>query len=186
MSSLVWLITGCSSGFGAEFVRQLLSRGDRVIATARNKDKLQSLEDAGAVTLALDVTSPEATIRDIVSKAIAVYGQVDVLVNNAGYVASGSWEDLRYDPHSLTAKTIFTNTLKAARTSCLRSTRMFSVLFKSPGRCCHISAAIRLASWYSLAHCLDGSVMASPGPTRAPNSRSKVRLLAAWSSTKQY
>lgn len=95
MPQLVWLITGCSSGFGLEFVHQILARGDRVIATARNLDKMRSLQGTGATLLELDVTSTQSTIDTVVAKAVAVHGRVDVLVNNAGFVMSGSWEDLR-------------------------------------------------------------------------------------------
>jgi NAD(P)-dependent dehydrogenase (short-subunit alcohol dehydrogenase family) len=95
MTQLVWLVTGCSSGFGAEFVRQILSRGDKVIATARDVAKIKSLVTERVATLQLDVTHPQDAIDQVVSDAIAVYGRVDVLVNNAGYVAAGSWEDLK-------------------------------------------------------------------------------------------
>ena len=96
MPQLVWLITGCSSGFRAEFVRQILSRGDRVIATARRLSSIESLASQGAATLQLDVTSSQETIDQVIAQAINIYGHIDVLVNNAGFVSSGSWEDLRY------------------------------------------------------------------------------------------
>ncbi|KAI8961222.1 NAD(P)-binding protein [Daldinia sp. FL1419] len=97
MSQLVWLITGCSSGFGEALVHQILSRGDLAIATGRKLDKLQHLEKLGAVTLELDVTYSQETINDIIAKAIAVYGRIDVLVNNAAFVTSGGWEDIECD-----------------------------------------------------------------------------------------
>jgi NAD(P)-dependent dehydrogenase (short-subunit alcohol dehydrogenase family) len=93
MARLVWLVTGCSSGFGWAFVKQILHRGDLVIATARRVDSLQPLKDAGAAVLQLDVTSTQATLNAIITDAIAVYGHIDVLVNNAGYIAAGAWED---------------------------------------------------------------------------------------------
>jgi NADP-dependent 3-hydroxy acid dehydrogenase YdfG len=98
MPQLVWFITGCSSGFGAEFVRQVLSRGDKVIATARDITKIEALASQGAAVLELDVTHSQHAIEQIIAQAITVYGRIDVLVNNAGYVAAGSWEDLRYVP----------------------------------------------------------------------------------------
>ena len=55
---LVWLITGANSGFGTEFVHQILARGDKVIATGRNPDKLAVLSNTEAHLLKLDVTSP--------------------------------------------------------------------------------------------------------------------------------
>lgn len=101
MAQLTWLITGCSSGFGQEFVQQILDRGDRVIATARRPQKLAHLEAMGAHLLELDVTSPQETINAVVANAIKLAGPIDVLVNNAGFVAAGSWEDLEYASLSL-------------------------------------------------------------------------------------
>lgn len=96
MAKLTWLITGCSSGFGREFVHQIRARGDDVIATARNIDKIRDLESTGAKLLQLDVTSPQTDINKLMEEAVSLFGKVDVLVNNAGYVCSGSWEDLTY------------------------------------------------------------------------------------------
>ncbi|KAF5588030.1 short-chain oxidoreductase [Fusarium subglutinans] len=94
MSQLVWLVTGCSSGFGTEFVHQILSRGDKVIATARNSARIEPLASQGAAVLELDVTDSQDSIDQTIAKAFAIYGRIDVLVNNAGFVAAGSWEDL--------------------------------------------------------------------------------------------
>ena len=96
MSQLVWLITGCSSGFGEQFVYSILARGDRVIATGRKVEKLKHLEQAGAAILQLDITDSQQSIRDTIAKAISIYGKIDVLVNNASYVSVGTWEDLEY------------------------------------------------------------------------------------------
>ncbi|KAI1102879.1 NAD(P)-binding protein [Jackrogersella minutella] len=97
MAQLVWLITGCSSGFGELLTYQVLSRGDLVIATSRKLDKIAHLRQAGAFTLELDVTHPQHGISDTISKAIDVYGRIDVVVNNAGYIVTGGWEDVEYD-----------------------------------------------------------------------------------------
>lgn len=94
MSRLVWLITGCSSGFGEEFVRQILSRGEQVVAAGRKLETLKHLERAGAAILELDVTQEQNIIDDIVAAAVLVYGRLDVVVNNAGRLISGAWEDL--------------------------------------------------------------------------------------------
>ena len=58
----VWFITGCSSGFGREFVRAALAHGFRVVATARDSKKLGSLiagQEDEAKVLALVVTKPD-------------------------------------------------------------------------------------------------------------------------------
>ena len=81
----VWLITGCSTGFGRELSRVLLQRGNRVVVTARNPATLDEFSAAdNALVVALDVTVPEQ-IADAVRQALARFGQIDVLVNNAGY-----------------------------------------------------------------------------------------------------
>ena len=81
----VWLITGCSTGFGRELVRVLAGRGHRVVATARNPATLEEFaSNPQVLTAALDVTDPDQIGR-AVTDAIARFGQIDVLVNNAGY-----------------------------------------------------------------------------------------------------
>ncbi|KAL0576263.1 hypothetical protein V5O48_005707 [Marasmius crinis-equi] len=65
----------------------------RVIATARRLDSIQDLRDKGAETLALDVTSPSPKIKEFAEKAIGVYGQIDILINNAGYLLGGAIEE---------------------------------------------------------------------------------------------
>ncbi|KAI2628640.1 NAD(P)-binding protein [Hypoxylon sp. NC1633] len=97
MPQLVWLITGCSSGFGELLTQHVLSRGDLAIATARILDKIRHLEQAGAATLELDITHSQGDIDETVAKAIKIHGRVDVVVNNAAYIAAGAWEDVNYD-----------------------------------------------------------------------------------------
>ncbi|KAK4121512.1 NAD(P)-binding protein [Parathielavia appendiculata] len=96
MAPLVWLITGCSSGFGAQFVHSALARGDKVIATGRNAaTKLKHLDGTGAAIVDLDVSLPEAEVKNIVDKAAKIHGRIDVLVNNAGYGFFGAIEETR-------------------------------------------------------------------------------------------
>lgn len=83
----VWFITGCSTGFGRELVGLLLEQGHRVVATARDPARLESAVkgyEENALALSLDVTNP-ASIARAVEQAEARFGQIDVLVNNAGY-----------------------------------------------------------------------------------------------------
>lgn len=91
-----WLITGCSSGFGENFVRQLRAAGDNVIATGRNAEsKLAHLKGLGATLLDLDVTAPAEVIKAKIDEAWDAYpGGIDVLVNNAGFILSGAFEEL--------------------------------------------------------------------------------------------
>ncbi|KAL2816689.1 hypothetical protein BJX63DRAFT_441443 [Aspergillus granulosus] len=97
--SLVWLITGTSSGFGSEFVKQALSRGDKVIATARSVRNISHLKDLGAEVLQLDVTSPQSELNAKAAEAIAIFGRVDVLVNNAAFTQFGFLEDMSEDDY---------------------------------------------------------------------------------------
>lgn len=86
-NSGVWFITGCSTGFGRELAKILLERGNRVAATARNERQVEDLaagREGQGLALKLDVTSG-AEIAEAVKKAEAAFGQIDVLVNNAGY-----------------------------------------------------------------------------------------------------
>jgi NAD(P)-dependent dehydrogenase (short-subunit alcohol dehydrogenase family) len=84
--SPVWLITGCSSGFGREFVSAALARGFRVVATARDPSQLDAHTgyDDRLCKLALDVTDP-LQVHNVVETALKTFGRIDVLVNNAGY-----------------------------------------------------------------------------------------------------
>jgi NADP-dependent 3-hydroxy acid dehydrogenase YdfG len=95
-SSRVWLITGCSSGFGKIFVSSILARGDRVIATARDIRTLSEFAHHDNVKLLqLDITASEDSLNESVLQAMTMFGQIDVLINNAGYVLSGVLEEVR-------------------------------------------------------------------------------------------
>jgi NAD(P)-dependent dehydrogenase (short-subunit alcohol dehydrogenase family) len=91
----VWLISGCSSGFGREIALAALAAGDRVMATARRPETLADLAQTGGErisTAALDVTDA-ASIRAAVDATLAVFGRIDVLVNNAGVSVIGAVEE---------------------------------------------------------------------------------------------
>lgn len=92
----VWLITGCSTGFGRCLVEEVLKHGDRVIATARKVETIQDLVKNypdQAIALSLDVTKKDQ-ITSAVKKAIEAFGRIDVLVNNAGYGLIGALEEV--------------------------------------------------------------------------------------------
>ena len=83
----VWLITGCSTGFGRELARLVLARGWRAVVTARDPAQVADLavgQGDRALVLPLDVTR-RAQIDDAVARAKQKFGRIDVLVNNAGY-----------------------------------------------------------------------------------------------------
>ena len=76
-----------------------------MVATARRaKERLGHLRAAGAAILDLDLTWPQQQIDDTIRQAIDVYGGIDVLVNNAGYVELGLVEEIRYVKPSLSSR----------------------------------------------------------------------------------
>jgi len=98
MSPPVWLITGCSSGFGLHLALLALRSGHKVIATSRNPSKTPSLvaqvESLGGVWHRLDVCSPESKLEEALRDASKVYGSIDILVNNAAYALLGAFETI--------------------------------------------------------------------------------------------
>lgn len=95
MSGKVWFITGASRGFGRIWAEAALKRGDKVAATARNladvADLAESYGDA-ALPLALDVNDA-AAVQNVVTRAFAHFGRLDVVLNNAGYALVGAIEE---------------------------------------------------------------------------------------------
>lgn len=95
MAPLVWLVTGCSSGFGAAFVHEIIARGDKAIAIGRKTEaRLAHLKGTGASILDLDVTASQEDLDAKIKEAISLYGRIDVLVNNAGYLEMGFIEEI--------------------------------------------------------------------------------------------
>ncbi len=94
--SKVWFITGAGTGIGAGTVRAALKVDHRVVATGRNMEKLRgAFADFASEALQLerlDVTS-EAEAKRAVDAAVARFGRIDVLVNNAGYSLLGNFEE---------------------------------------------------------------------------------------------
>jgi len=115
--SRVWFITGSSSGFGLLLAKEALRRGERVIATARDAAKLDELGKTypdTARTFSLDVTKP-AEIEAVAQKAIAAFGHVDVLVNNAGYGVNGAIEEVSEDEFEPMFQTNIYGLIRTAR-----------------------------------------------------------------------
>ncbi len=99
MTQKTWFITGTSRGFGREWTEAALDRGDRVAATARDISTLDDLVEKygeAILPLQLDVTDREADFA-AVEAAHRTFGQLDVVVNNAGYGHFGFVEELTED-----------------------------------------------------------------------------------------
>lgn len=93
--SKVWFVTGTSSGFGRSLVEEVLARGERVVATARDPRALEDLVARApdrVLAVPLDVTKPPE-IESAVTAGLAHFGAIDVLVNNAGFSVVGAVEE---------------------------------------------------------------------------------------------
>jgi NAD(P)-dependent dehydrogenase (short-subunit alcohol dehydrogenase family) len=92
----VWFLTGASSGFGRALAQAVLERGQCAVATSRHVKDVQPLVDRfpeRALALRLDVTDPAAA-RNAVQEAVARFGHIDVVFNNAGFGYVGAIEEL--------------------------------------------------------------------------------------------
>jgi NAD(P)-dependent dehydrogenase (short-subunit alcohol dehydrogenase family) len=88
----VWFVTGASRGLGNAFTQAALAAGDRVVAAARTVDTLEPLAGDRLLPLRLDVTD-RAAVYDAVDRAVRHFGRLDVVVNNAGFLAMGMLEE---------------------------------------------------------------------------------------------
>lgn len=93
MSNKVALVTGASSGIGRETVLELKKRGFIVYGGARRIDRMNNLKGQDINTIYLDVTNDESMVN-CVKHVLDNEGQIDVLVNNAGYGSYGAIEDV--------------------------------------------------------------------------------------------
>jgi NAD(P)-dependent dehydrogenase (short-subunit alcohol dehydrogenase family) len=97
--SKVWLITGCSTGFGRELAKEVLKAGYRAGVASRNTDDVKDIIAAypdTAIAVKLDVTKANE-IKAAVQQVKEKFGQIDVLVNNAGIGYFGAIEESEED-----------------------------------------------------------------------------------------
>jgi NAD(P)-dependent dehydrogenase (short-subunit alcohol dehydrogenase family) len=97
--SKVFLLTGSSRGLGRQIAEAALAAGHRLVATARRPETLADLAGRYGdqlLPVALDVTDP-AGAQAAVAAAVAAFGRLDVVVNNAGYANLASVEDVTLD-----------------------------------------------------------------------------------------
>lgn len=93
--SRVWLVTGCSTGFGRELVKLIAEKGEIAVGTVRQSEQIDSLESLAPGKIrgvVLDVQKQE-TITEVSHWLENEYGRLDVLVNNAGYGTMGAIEE---------------------------------------------------------------------------------------------
>ena len=104
----VWFVTGANRGIGAETVKAALAAGHRVVATARKPETIEAAvgTSENLLALPLDITD-EQQAQASVDAALARFGRIDVLVNNAGYGQLGLFEETSLD---LIRKQFETNT----------------------------------------------------------------------------
>ena len=92
----VWFVTGASRGLGLALVKHLLERGDQVAATTRSSERLLAglagVDTTNLLTLEASLTD-EAQVSAAIAEATERFGQIDIVVNNAGYGILGSVED---------------------------------------------------------------------------------------------
>jgi NAD(P)-dependent dehydrogenase (short-subunit alcohol dehydrogenase family) len=91
----VWFITGAGRGLGVDIAKAALSAGHSVVATGRDPREVAAVlgESDNLLTVKLDITKPEES-RAAVEIAVARFGSIDVLVNNAGNFYAGFFEEL--------------------------------------------------------------------------------------------
>ena len=96
----VWLITGCSTGFGRELAKEVLAKGYNAAVAARNTDDVKDIVESypeTAIAVRLDVTVT-AEITAAVKTTLEKFGQIDVLVNNAGIGYFAAIEESEDEP----------------------------------------------------------------------------------------
>lgn len=95
-TSKVWYITGASQGLGLVLVKKLLAEGYRVAATSRNAQTLKAvvgvIDTDVFLPLNVDLNNVDS-IADSIQQTLSAFGQIDVLVNNAGYGMAGTLEE---------------------------------------------------------------------------------------------
>ncbi|MBX0291101.1 SDR family NAD(P)-dependent oxidoreductase [Hymenobacter sp. HSC-4F20] len=96
MATKTWFITGVSTGFGKELAEYCLSQGDKVAATFRKQEQADEFTQKAGTNgrgFVCDVVN-EQQVKQAVEGAMQHFGQLDVIVNNAGYGSLGSIEEI--------------------------------------------------------------------------------------------
>lgn len=102
MEKKVIIITGSSSGIGKALSNLYVSRGYHVVMAARNEEKLKEMaatfeKQGGDVLPVKTDVSKEVDCKNLINRAIESYGQIDILINNAGISMRGMFKDTDLD-----------------------------------------------------------------------------------------
>jgi len=96
-TSKVWYVTGASQGLGLILVKKLLENGYRVAATSRDAHTLSQavglIDKDRFLSLSVDLNNLDG-IDDSIQQTLAIFGRIDVVVNNAGYGMAGTVEEI--------------------------------------------------------------------------------------------
>ncbi len=117
MPQRTWFITAINSGFGRTLAEQLLHRGDRVAGTTRKPGSVDDLIVANGDNLwvaHLDVTDT-TEVKSVVNDAFAALGQIDVVVNNAGFGLFGAAEEVSDEQIEAVIATNLTGSIQVIR-----------------------------------------------------------------------
>ena len=115
--SRVWLVTGSAGGLGRNIAEAVLAAGDRLVATARDPRRLEDLVKKygdQVRTAALDVVD-ESAAQAAVQMAVAAFGRLDVVVNNAGYGDIAPFEQLSSERFKAVVDTNFYGVVNVSR-----------------------------------------------------------------------
>lgn len=112
----VAVVTGASSGIGEAIARQLSHTGYRLVLTARREERLVALvnslpEPACYLTAAIEDAD---TPQQLIDLALSEFGQVDVLINNAGMLVTGSIDEINLDQLALMTRVNFDSVVRAS------------------------------------------------------------------------
>ena len=93
--SKVWLVTGAGRGLGVDISKAVLAAGHSLVATGRDVAKVRAAigDHDNLLAIRLDVTRPEDA-QTVVEAAVAKFGRIDVVVNNAGNFFAGFFEEM--------------------------------------------------------------------------------------------
>ncbi|KAF2873050.1 hypothetical protein BDV95DRAFT_368179 [Massariosphaeria phaeospora] len=192
MAQLTWLVTGCSSGLGEALVRSIIARGDIAIATTRGAVcRVQHLAEIGARTYNLDVTAPQVEIDEVMDTILEENGEVDVLVNNAGYIEAGVAEESCYGSYIAQFETNFFGVVKTTQALLPHFRRKRSGTIVSMGSMCGLIGESGAAAYCSTKFALEGMHIQNhphyePCPTPSPSyyptpaANTKFSALPGW------